>query len=266
MPDEQLVEYIRKSQEVGLSWDAIKRDLMSAGWAGDQIDMAYKAVNMPKPVIPIPPQATAQKNSILRKQYTSPYSGMLAVVLVVSLLILTQNAVTDILNHFAPDENGYTSSQQYSDYQKAVADYEKTAPKASEYSDTIAYNQASADWYRQRHIEEQSLYERYQADYKLHASSPSFRMILNAIIVLPFWIITFLLFISLKEDRKKYESLLGAYYVTSGWLLIFLFFNVARYIWYSNTVIGVYVVLGMLVIILTGAIWGVQKYRHNMEN
>lgn len=94
---------------------------------------------------------------------------------------------------------------------------------------------------------------------------PSFRMMLNAIIVLPFWIITFLLFISVREERKKYGVLLWSYYITSGWLLIFLFFNVARYIWTSNTVIGVYVVLGMLVVILTGAVWGVQKYRHSIE-
>ncbi len=266
MAEQQLIDYIHTSQQSGKSLDVIKQGLLSAGWTQDQIDEAYQVINIPKPPVPTPSSIMASKSSIPRKRYTSPYSWLLALVLVVSLLILAQNAVTDVLDHFAPSENGYASSQEYADYRKAVIDYEKGAPKASEYSDIYAYSQASSDWYKQKYVKGQALSDQYQAQYKAHAASPSFRMVLNAIIVLPFWIITFLLFISLKEGRKKYEALLGAYYVTSGWLLIFLFFNVARYIWTSNTVIGVYVVLGMLVVILTGAVWGVQKYRHSLEN
>ena len=264
MAEQQLIDYIHTSQQSGISSDTTKQNLLSVGWSQDQVDEAYQVINIPKPPIPTP--VIASKSSVSRKKYTSPYSWLLALVLVVSLLILAQNAVTDILDRFAPSADKYFSSQEYVDYQKAVADYEKTAPKASEYSDTHIYNQAYSEWYKQRYAKERSLYDQYQAQYKTRASSPSFRMIFNAILVLPFWIITFLFFISLKGEHKKYEALLGAYYITSGWLLIFLFFNVARYIWYSDTVMGVYVVLGMLVIILTGAIWGVQKYRHSLEN
>ena len=263
MAEQQLIDYIRTSQQGGMSSDVIKQGLLSAGWAQSQIDEAYQVVNIPKPSTPTP---IPTKSFTTRKRYTSPYSWMLALVLVLSLLILVQNAVTDTLDRFAPDESNYFSSQEYADYKKAVTDYEKTAPKLQEYSDTFVYNQAYSEWYRQRYDRERLLQDQYQAQYKANAASPSFRMILNAIIVLPFWVITFLIFISLKDDRKKYGVLLGSFYVTSGWLLIFLFFNVARYIWYSNTVIGVYVVFGMLAIILTGAIWGVQKYRHSLEN
>lgn len=259
MVEQQLIDYIRISQQGGISWDTIKRDLLSAGWNQGQIDEAQRIINISKPPIPT-------KSSVSMQRYTSPYSAILAAVLVLSLLILAQNAVTDILNRFASSENGFYSSQEYQDYQKSLADYEKMAPRALTYSDQLVYEQDYSDWYKQRDEKEQALFEKYQTQYKTHTTSPSFRMILNAVIVLPFWIITFLLFVSLKGNRKKYESLLGAYYVTSGWLLIFLFFNVARYIWYSNTVIGVYVVLGMLVVILTGAIWGVQKHRHSLEN
>lgn len=259
MAEQQLIDYIRISQQGGISWDTIKQDLLSAGWNQGQIDEAQRIINISKPSIPT-------KSSVSRQRYTSPYSTILAAVLVLSLLILAQNAVTDILNRFASSENGFYPSQEYQDYEKSLADYEKAAPRALKYSDQLVYQQDISNWYKQKYEKEQALFEKYQTQYKAHTASPSFRMILNAVIVLPFWIITFLLFVSLKGNRKKYESLLGAYYVTSGWLLIFLFFNVARYIWYSNTVIGVYVVLGMLVVILTGAIWGVQKYRHSLEN
>jgi len=200
MAERQLIDYIHTSQQSGMSSDVIKQGLSSAGWTQGQIDEAFQVVNTPKPPVPVPP-SVVPKRATSKKKYSSPYSLMLAIVLVVSLLILAQNAVTDILDRFAPN-----------------------------------------------------------------TTSPSFRMILHAIIVLPFWIITFFLSISLKEDRKKYGSLLTAYYITSGWLLISLFFNVAGYIYNSNSTIGVYVVFGMLAVILTGGIWGVQKYRHNSEN
>ncbi|MDP4001490.1 MAG: hypothetical protein Q8P69_00370 [bacterium] len=263
MAEQQLIDYIRTSQASGMSLDIIKQDLLSAGWTQDQIDEAFRVVNVPKPSVPVPLSVSVtQTSSVPKKRYTSPYSGLLAVVLVVSLLILAQNAVTDILDRFAPSEDNYYKSQEYNDYQKDLSDYEV--------KNRVTYSPSNSDsyyeWNKQRTIKMKELDEKYRAQYKTHSVSPSFRMILNAIIVLPFWIITFVLFIFLKEERRKHEALLGSYYVTSGWLLIFLFFNVAQYIWRSNTVIGVYVVLGMLVAILTGAIWGVQKYRHSLGN
>lgn len=268
MAEQQLVEYIRTSQASGLSWETIKSDLLSAGWPSTQVDEAYRALSVPRPSVPVPPSVSTPRSSTPRKQYTSPYSGLLAVVLVVSLLILAQNAVNDILNHFAPSENDYASSQEYADYQKAITDYENTAPKPAAYSDPAGYSQAFSVWYQQRYAKEQSLSDQYQAQYKARASSPSFRMILNAVIVLPFWILTFFLYLSLKDERKKFEALLGSYLVTSGWLLLFLLFNVASYIYNADTTIGVYIVLGMVIVVLTGAVWGVQKYRHsfNQEN
>lgn len=264
MVEQQLIDYIRTSQASGMSLDLIKQDLLSAGWASDQIDEAIRIISIPRPSVPTPPSVEKPKIYTPKKRYTSPFSVLLAVVLVVSLLILSQNAVTDLLDRFAPSEDNYYKSQEYDDYQKALSDYETKNRVIYSYSNPNS--DSYYKWEEQRRIKMKELDEQYREQYKTHSVSPSFRMILNAVIVLPFWILTFVLFMSLKEDRRKYEALLGSYYVTSGWLLIFLFFSVAQYIWRSNTVIGVYVVLGMLVVILTGAIWGVQKYRHSLEN
>lgn len=54
MADSQLIEYIKKSQEAGVSWDTIKQDLMSAGWTADQIEEAHKILNIPKLPAPTP--------------------------------------------------------------------------------------------------------------------------------------------------------------------------------------------------------------------
>ena len=247
MAEQQLIDYIRTSQQGGVSFDDIKRELLSAGWSQNQIDDAFRAINVPRPPTPTP---LATKSFTPKKIYTTPYSVMLSLVLVVSLFILTQNAVTDILDRFAAEATprGFLNSQEYKEFKQRIND---------NYKQGIVSLNSNSDY--------NSFYNQYFEVYKKHTASPSFRMMLNAIIVLPFWIVTFLLFLSVKEDRKKYGVLLWSYYVTSGWLLIFLFFNVARYIWNSNTVIGVYVVLGMLVVILTGAVWGVQKYRHSIE-
>lgn len=251
MVKQQLIDYIRTSQQGGMSLDVIKQDLLSVGWNQSQIDEACQAVNIPKPSISI---LSPTKSSVSRKYYTSPFSAMLAIVLVLSLLILAQNVVTDILDRFAPEASvgGFLSSHEYREFKQGVNGNYK--------SEIVIYNTGTD------YNSYDPLYNQYFAKYKTRTVSPSFRMILNAIVVLPFWIMTFLLFICLKEERKKYGVLLRAYYITSGWLLIFLFFSVARYIWTSNTVIGVYVVLGMLVIILTSSVWGVQKYRHSIEN
>ena len=256
MAEQQLIDYIRTSQQGGISFDQIKQELLSAGWSQGQIEDAYRVISIPKPPTSVPtltPTPLVTKSFAPKKIYTTPYSVMLSLVLVVSLLILTQNAVTDILDRFAaePTPRGFLNSQEYKEFEQRVGNnYKPNKPVMVDFNSGSDYN---------------SFYNQYFEIYKKHTASPSFRMMLNAIIVLPFWIITFLLFLSVKEERKKYGVLLWSYYVTSGWLLVFLFFNVARYIWNSNTVIGVYVVLGMLVIILTGAVCGVQKYRHSIE-
>lgn len=247
-----------------MSWEVINHDLVSAGWNPGQIDEARQAL-VPRSSEPKPLKAPSASS---RFQYTSPFSALLAVVLVVSLLILTQNAVQDILNKFAPLNNNFYGSQQYQDYQK---EYQKESQDLrmlnnSRPSDPNSYQQWQ-DQYNSQKQKLSSLQDQYLQDYNDQPhSSPSFRMILQTIIVLPFWILTFVIFLSLKGDRRRYNAIIVSYFITSGWLLILLLFNIVSYIWNTSTTLGVYVALGMLVAVLTGAIWGVQKYRHSLDN
>ncbi len=276
MIDEQLTQYIRKSQEIGLSWDTIKNDLLSAGWPVEQVDEAYRILNIPKPPTFTPPSPVPlPTNKSVKINHTSPFSKILMPVLVIALLILSQNIVVDILNKFAQGEDelarNFRNSKEYQDYNIEIDKLVVKYPYRTDYSDEGAYLAEFENYEEKLKLKNektQTLYNEYYDKYKKSSGrvrSISFKLILHALIVAPFWIITFLLYAFLKEDRKRYEVLLGAYYITSGWLLIALLFNVARYIWYSDTVLGVYIVLGMLVVVLTGAVWAIQKYRHSLE-
>lgn len=279
MVDSQLVEYIKKSQEAGVFWDTIKQNLMSAGWTADQIEEAHKVLGVSKLPVPAPKLEVSPAKFVHKKKtYASPYSILLAIVLLVSLLILTQNAVSDILNKFAPLAKNITGDfSRSSEYQTYLADrgtvplYPQDRTAKGLFGDYEQYNQEVRDYQNNSVVwqkQERELYNKYLFEYqqKHRAASPSFRLTLHAVLVLPLWIITFLFSIFLKEERKKYEALLAPYYLISGWLLVYLFFRVAVYIYSANTVWGVYVVLALLAVILTGAIWGIQKYKHRQEN
>lgn len=282
MVERQLVEYIKRSQEAGMPWDSIKQDLTSAGWSSGQIEEAREAVNIPKPAIPAPvfkSEVIPEKPIRTRQKFTSFYSALLAMVLLVSLLILAHNAIGDLLNKFAPLArnigNSFLQSQEYRNYEasKRVA---PQYPTLEVFNNNVEeYNQAVRDYLNNYNVwqnRDKELYNQYFAEYherqqkKSSPVSSSFRLILHAVLVLPLWVISFLLYILVRQERKKYQALLFPFYLTSGWLLVYLFFSVAAYIYNANTVLGVYVVLAMLIAILTGAIWSIQKYRHSQQN
>ncbi len=277
MVNQDLVAYIKEAKTQNLSLESVSSVLMQSGWPKADIDEAMAFVDMegkaPKPPLPVPPappgspsaSAPVPSHKPRQPNFTSPYSAFLAIVLVVSLLVLAQNAVTDLLNKFAPSSESYYSSTEYKDYQKDLRDYEKANPRPSyNYSDPN-YSSANQRWYQEYDAKNTELYKKYELIYNSRGVSISTRMLFHTLIVLPFWIITFLLALSLRGDRRRYHVLLLSYYITSGWLLIFLFFHIAKYIYNSNSTIGVYVSFALLAIVLTGAIWGVQRYRHRLE-
>lgn len=86
------------------------------------------------------------------------------------------------------------------------------------------------------------------------------QLIFQAIVILPFLIAAFALQYSLTGRGEKYRILSQPYYIVSGWLLIRLLYNVSQYILTTQVVYGVYIVLVLIVGVLTGVIFFVQKY------
>lgn len=217
MVEQQLLDYIRTSQQSGMSLDTIKQDLLSAGWIQDQIDKAFRVVNIPKPSVPVPSSplinpwvATPAKKEVSRPNPTSPYSALLGVTLFVSLLILVDNAIGDITNLFLPGQ---------------ISTYGTITIIPTESISTV--------------------------------------LIVRGILVLSFWGLTSLLYFSFRDHSEKFRILLTPYYITAGWVLIELLFYVGGYLLSTSSTFGVYVVLGMIIAVLTGGTWGVQKYIHN---
>ena len=99
-------------------------------------------------------------------------------------------------------------------------------------------------------------------DLMVDAADVSTQLIINSLIVLPFLLIAFLLHYSFhqNEHKNKYLIIAQPYYFVSAWLLIKLLFKVSSYILDTNAAYGVYVVLVLVIAVLTGIIFFVQRY------
>ncbi|MDP4001350.1 MAG: hypothetical protein Q8P83_03865 [bacterium] len=85
-------------------------------------------------------------------------------------------------------------------------------------------------------------------------------LIMNGLLVLTLVVASFLLHHSFGENKEKFLILSKPYYLVSAWLLLLLLFRVSEFILSKETVYGVYVVLVLVVAVLTGMIFYIQKY------
>lgn len=223
MVDPNLVSYIKDSRKQGASDDVIKQSLFGAGWNEQQINDAFSFINLPNvpiPAAPTPsispesqPQTLKQplkQNKPVKPRTASPYSFLLSIVLFVSLMILMNNLIYDLIDYFDPSisHNGTTYNSSF------------------------------------------------------NSGDDTIRLTVSAFVIVPFWFITFLFYYFYREKGKKLRVLLAPYYITSGWLLIWLLFQVSFLLLNSNAAFGVYFVLILMGVVLTGVVWGIQRYRN----
>lgn len=215
MPDLNLLNYVKSARAKSVPYENIKQALVLTGWNEAAIDeaivvvKAFEAQNYPAPAtggtqiaqssVYIAP---AKKKSL---RLGHPLSGLLALVLGVSLFILCNKAVTDILDYFGPDKDNYG---------KSVGN--------------------------------------------------GFELVMAAVLIVPFLLLSAGLYWSLHESKKKYNVLTTPYLIISGWLVVRLLFRVSAFILDKQTTYGVYIVLAMIIAVLTSIIIFIQKYvRHN---
>lgn len=94
---------------------------------------------------------------------------------------------------------------------------------------------------------------------KLFDASITGKLIVNTFVAIPFLLLSFVLHVSLRH-QQKFQILSRIYVIVSAWLVIQLLFNVSQYILDKNNTYGVYVVLIIIVLALTGTIIGAQKF------
>lgn len=199
MINSELIDYIKKAKDQGLSEETITNTLLSSGWQASVVKEGMVIASVPAvPKPPAPPYAPAlaQPSVVTRpiRNYNiySHYSVLLSIVLFFTLLTLANKIIGDITRHFKTD---------------------------------IATG-----------------------------------LIVNALIILPFLLLAFALHYGLAEKGIKYQILSKPYYIVSAWLLIKLLFRVSNYILSTQVVYGVYIVLLLIVTVLTGVVFFVQKY------
>ncbi len=184
----EIVSYIRKQLALGVPRINIVENLKKVGWSNEVIMESFDAISLGTPISEIQPEVmqSPEPDSV-----NSPYSSLLAVVLVISLFILTNGIFSDIK------------------------------------SMTATENQI---------------------------------LLFEGLFVIPFLLVAFLLHSSFGNDKARFKILSFPYFIISAWILLRLLWKVGQNIWEAKNALGVYIVLGMVVVVLTGIIIFIQHY------
>lgn len=98
------------------------------------------------------------------------------------------------------------------------------------------------------------------SDIKTGVQNVNTMLLYEGFFVIPFLLIAFLIHSSFKEDSKRFKILSLPYFAISAYILCRLLWQVGENLLRANSAIGIYVVLGMIILVLTGVIIFVQKY------
>ncbi len=92
------------------------------------------------------------------------------------------------------------------------------------------------------------------------ASSANNTLILDAVVTVPFLFVSFLLYGLASQNRKRFSIVCQPYFIVSAFLFLRLLWNVGKYILNTNATYGVYIVLVMAILVLTGFVIFLQKF------
>lgn len=97
-------------------------------------------------------------------------------------------------------------------------------------------------------------------DSAMFTNSINAKLIFDVMLIVPFIVVAFVLRESLRDHKKKFLIVSQPYFLVSGFLLVRLLWDTSNYILNANAAYGVYVVLILIIIVLTGSILFIQKY------
>lgn len=98
------------------------------------------------------------------------------------------------------------------------------------------------------------------SDSSYYTSSINAQLVFDVLIIIPFLLIAFILHESFSSHGKRFLLVSQPYFLVSAFLLVRLLWDTSKYILDANVTYGVYVVLVMIILVLTGSILFVQKY------
>ncbi len=97
-------------------------------------------------------------------------------------------------------------------------------------------------------------------DIGLNATSENSTLIFDAIITIPFLFASFMLYGIASQNKKRFIIICQPYFIVSAFLFLRLLWNVSKYILNTNATYGVYIVLVMAILVLTGFVIFLQKF------
>jgi len=104
------------------------------------------------------------------------------------------------------------------------------------------------------------LINKFINDFEQYTKTINSELIFDALIILPFLFTAFILHEIFVGTGKRYLILSQTYFVVSAFLLVRLLWDTSKYILNANASYGVYIVLVMIILVLTGSVLFVQKY------
>lgn len=97
-------------------------------------------------------------------------------------------------------------------------------------------------------------------DASFYTNTINSQLVFDTMIVIPFLLAAFIIHESYSSYGKRYLLMSQPYFVVSAALLVRLLWDTSKYILNTSATYGVYIVLVMIILVLTGSILFVQKY------
>ncbi|MDE2031262.1 MAG: hypothetical protein KGI58_03345 [Patescibacteria group bacterium] len=97
-------------------------------------------------------------------------------------------------------------------------------------------------------------------DASYYTNTINSQLIFDVLIVIPFILIAFILHESFINTGKRFLLVSQPYFLVSAALLVRLLWDTSKYILNTSATYGVYIVLILIILVLTGSILFVQKY------
>jgi hypothetical protein len=87
------------------------------------------------------------------------------------------------------------------------------------------------------------------------------RLMTEAVVITAFFLFVLLLDFMLKEGSgHRFKALVDPYFLLCGWLFLRTFWHVLNYLYYADAAFGIYVALGLIVVLFTGVIFYWQRH------
>lgn len=238
MIQKDLVTYLKKANEEGHSFDAVKSVLLQQGWNEQDIIESSLAASAPSaPQAPSAPRAPVKAvEKKIPDHYISSLSILLAGVLFFCLITLTGQVMDDIESVLVPHA-------------------------ANSLSDTPAYQKLAEKYPAGRVAEADRL--RLEVIYKQNHEQDKINLLfVHGVVSIFFWGLAFAMHYMIGGASRHYLPLSAPFFITAGLYLADALFGVIEQLFKEEAQTAIYATLVLFIIIVTVSFMFYQRRSH----